>query len=299
MNDGPLVSIIMNCYNCDEYLKQSINSALSQTYKNIEIIFWDNQSIDASAKIIKSYNDNRIRYFYSNSHVPLGRARNLAIKKACGEYIAFLDCDDLWSKDKIKLSLMELYKTPENQNISLIYSKSLVISENNNLVRENKKILSGDIHDTLLVDGNFIVFSSVMVRRDLLIECGSIDEELNYCEDFSMLLKISKDSYVIGVDEYLTSYRVHEKSSTKVREFENNIEVVNFLNSYIKDNNISGILKFNIFLQNSYRITSCFMKNFIIFNTRNCTFIIKNYIGLLLLFPLWAGNKFFNSVLKK
>ena len=112
-------------------------------------------------------------------------------------------------------------------------------------MRENKKILSGDIHDTLLVDGNFIVFSSVMVRRDLLIECGSIDEELNYCEDFSMLLKISKDSYVIGVDEYLTSYRVHEKSSTKVREFENNIEVVNFLNSYIKDNNISGILKFN------------------------------------------------------
>lgn len=299
MNDWPLVSIIMNCYNCNEYLKQSINSALSQTYNNIEIIFWDNQSIDASAKIIKSYNDDRIRYFYSNSHVSLGKARNLAIKEACGEYIAFLDCDDLWSKDKIKLSFIELYKAPKNQTISLVYSKSFIINENNRLIRKNEKLLSGNIHDTLLVDGNFIVFSSVMVRRDLLIKYGGIDENLNYCEDLSMLLKVSKNNYAIGVDEYLTSYRVHEKNSTKVREFENNLEVVNFLNLYIEDNSINGILKLNILFQNSYRMTSCFIKNVINFNIGNCVFIVKNYIGLLLLFPFWIGAKIFNLVLKK
>ena len=82
----------MNCYNGETYLHESIKSVLSQTYKNWELIFWDNRSEDKSAEIFKSYKDKRFRYFYSNEHTSLYKARNLAIEKCRGDFIAFSGC---------------------------------------------------------------------------------------------------------------------------------------------------------------------------------------------------------------
>ena len=96
----PLVSIIVNCFNGEKYLKESLDSILNQTYKNWEIIFWDNRSTDQSSKIFKSYKDQRFKYFYAFEHTLLYKARNEAIKKADGELLAFLDVDDWWEKDK-------------------------------------------------------------------------------------------------------------------------------------------------------------------------------------------------------
>ena len=89
--DEPLVSIIMNCYNGEEYLPYSIESVIIQNYKNWELIFWDNCSTDNSPNIIKSYSDIRIKYFKSENNTSLGIARNLAILNSKGEYIAILD----------------------------------------------------------------------------------------------------------------------------------------------------------------------------------------------------------------
>ena len=96
-----LVSIIVNCFNGEKFLKNSINSILNQTYKNFEIIFFDNFSSDNSAKIIKSYKDRRIKYYRSKKNLNLYNARNLAIKKAKGKYVSFLDTDDWWNKNKL------------------------------------------------------------------------------------------------------------------------------------------------------------------------------------------------------
>ena len=84
----PLVSVIMNCYNGDKYLRAAIESVYDQTYKNWEIIFWDNASTDNSAAIANSY-DAKLRYFYSKETVTLGAARNKALKQCKGEYISF------------------------------------------------------------------------------------------------------------------------------------------------------------------------------------------------------------------
>ena len=108
----PLVSIIMNCFNGETYMNESIKSVLSQTYENWELIFWDNQSIDSSAKIFKSYEDKRFEYFYANEHSTLYKARNLAIERSKGDFIAFLDTDDLWDKNKLKLQ-MHYFNNPE------------------------------------------------------------------------------------------------------------------------------------------------------------------------------------------
>jgi len=91
----PRVSVIMNCLNGEKYLREAIESAYAQTYKNWEIIFWDNASTDKSAEIAKSF-DEKIRYFRSDENYCVGKVRNLALAQAKGEFIAFLDCDDTW-----------------------------------------------------------------------------------------------------------------------------------------------------------------------------------------------------------
>ncbi len=90
------VSIIINCFNGEKYLKQTLDSILGQEYKNWELIFWDNKSTDSSPVILKTYNDERIKYFLATEHTSLYTARNLAAEKATGDFLAFLDCDDWW-----------------------------------------------------------------------------------------------------------------------------------------------------------------------------------------------------------
>ena len=91
---SPSVSVIMNCYNGAKYLQESLRSVINQTYQNWELIFWDNISSDDSKKIFSNFNENRFKYFLNDKHSILYHARNQAIKKANGEFIAFLDTDE-------------------------------------------------------------------------------------------------------------------------------------------------------------------------------------------------------------
>ena len=260
MENNPLVSVIMNCYNSDEFLEEAIESILNQTYQNLEIIFWDNQSTDNSAKIVKSYNDNRIKYFYAPEFTPLGKARNLAIDKTQGEWIAFLDCDDIWDREKLQISFEELSSQKSIESITLIYSKTEIIDRDGKIIGKVDKSISGDIHDKLLIDGNFITFSSIIVQKDSLIQNGKIDESLNYCEDLDLLLKITKNNIALGVNKYLILYRIHSNNITSTKIYENDIEVVKFLNKYIDDNRLNLYIRYKVFINNSYRLISLFIK---------------------------------------
>ena len=101
-NNQPLVSIIMNCFNGEKYLREALDSVVNQTYLNWELIFWDNQSTDESKEIFLSYDDERFKYYYSKTHTLLSEARNCAITKSHGDFIAFLDVDDWWDINKLE-----------------------------------------------------------------------------------------------------------------------------------------------------------------------------------------------------
>ena len=123
--EQPLVSVIINCFNGEKYLSEAINSVLFQTYKNWELIFWDNQSSDRSAEIALSYDDPRIKYFYASKHTLLYEARNQAIEKSKAEFIAFLDADDWWESDKLAIQLAHF----EDQNVGLVCTNYNVFYE--------------------------------------------------------------------------------------------------------------------------------------------------------------------------
>ena len=130
----PLVSIIINCFNGEEYLREALESVITQTYKNWEIIFWDNQSIDTSAQIFKSYQDSRLKYYLAPSHTKiLYEARNYALKKVTGDFIALLDVDDYWLPDKLEKQ-MPLFNDPK---VGLVYGNLWYLLKN-----KKKKILT-------------------------------------------------------------------------------------------------------------------------------------------------------------
>ena len=120
MTKTPLVSIIMNCYNGEKYLTESLNSLLKQTYQNWELIFWDNISSDNSKKIFEKYKDERFKYFLSDRHMVLYGARNLAIKKAKGEFLAFGGGGKfaLYLDKHFKNGISESSKTFDNEILS-------------------------------------------------------------------------------------------------------------------------------------------------------------------------------------
>lgn len=110
--DQPLVSILMNCYNGEKYLRPALDSVVAQTYPDWELIFWDNQSSDRSAEICKSYGDPRIRYFYAAEHTELGAARILAFQQVRGEFVAILDADDIAHPERLARQVAFLREHP-------------------------------------------------------------------------------------------------------------------------------------------------------------------------------------------
>ncbi len=124
--DQSLISVIVNCYNGEKFLKTCIESILQQTYRNLEIIFWDNKSTDNSKKILENFSDNRIHYFKAEKFTKLYEARNLAIKKAKGKYIAFLDVDDWWLPEKLEKQIILFQK---DNSLKMVYSNFYVVDD--------------------------------------------------------------------------------------------------------------------------------------------------------------------------
>jgi glycosyltransferase involved in cell wall biosynthesis len=226
----PLVSVIMNCYNGEKYLKEAINSVLQQTYSNWELIFWDNQSTDGSKLIIKSYEDDRILYFHADSQSPLSKARNLAIEKSKGKYLAFLDSDDVWLPTKLELQINGFIREPE-AGISYCGFKTLLTSNTESAINQAKfySKFSYKSHNSQsiykkLLKGNYIIFSTVVIKKDIFDLTTGFSENLEQNEDYEILLKGSLYSNAICIEENLVKYRIHSSNNSYLNSRKNFIE---------------------------------------------------------------------------
>jgi len=205
-----LVSIIMNCYNGQRFLKEAIDSVYQQTYNDWEIIFWDNASDDDSAKVAKSY-DKKLKYFLAPSNTSLGEARNIAIRKASGKYVAFLDCDDKYFPEKLTRQVNMM----ENNQCALCYGSVIVINDDGAQIRKN--IVTdkhGHILDQLLLKYE-INMPTVMIRRNILTENSlSFDSKLQFSPDYDLFMRIAAEHKICSLSSYLAEYRKGETSLT-------------------------------------------------------------------------------------
>lgn len=213
----PRLSVIMNCLNSAKYLREAIESVYAQTFTDWEIIFWDNDSTDNSAEIAKSY-DWRMRYFKSDTTYPLGMARNLAIEKAKGEYIAFLDCDDAWLSDKLERQISLLDSNPV---CGFVYSDAYRVDERGKAFTKFSDDITfprGRVFYELLYDCPISAFSSVVVRKKALDKTGFFNPKYNICEDYDLFLRIAESFEVDFCPQALLRYRHHEGNITRKTE---------------------------------------------------------------------------------
>jgi len=207
----PLVSILMNCYNGEKFLEEAINSVLAQTYKNWELIFWDNQSTDQSAYILKSYNDPRIKYFLAPEHTDLGGGRAEAFQYLTGEFIAILDTDDIWLPQKLEKQV-PLFEDPE---IGIVISDTFFFNEKTEkALYGNKPPPTGCVFEKLLTN-YFVSFETVVFRRSTILKLPrAFDPDFGFIADFDLVVRLSRISKLEFCPEVLAKWRVHEDSST-------------------------------------------------------------------------------------
>ena len=207
----PLISIIMNCFNGERYLENSIESILKQTYSNWELIFWDNQSIDGSSEIVNSYQDKRIRYFLASKHTKLGVARSQALKESKGELIAFLDVDDIWFANKLE-EVLKCYL--KHENAAFFYSNTIFFNQETSTPLYNRVRESGPI-TSLLLTNYFLSFESVVINRKILdgLEI-KFDMRFDFITDFDLFTRLSTISDAIYMPKILCGWRVHNQSGS-------------------------------------------------------------------------------------
>ena len=224
-NKHPLVSIIMNCYNGETYLHESIKSVLSQTYENWELIFWDNQSTDSSKKIFENFKDKRLKYYYAQKHTTLYHARNLAIKKSNGEFIAFLDTDDWWNNKKLEKQMVKFTE----ENVGLVYSNLYFYYQKNGKKKifSKKKLHTGFVRDNIIKNHKVGIVSAIIKKVAYEKDPKGFDNKYNIIGDFDFFVRLSEFWNFECVQEPLAYYRVHKKNfshqnlSLEIKELEN------------------------------------------------------------------------------
>ena len=208
----PKVSVIMNCYNGAEYVRAAIESVYAQTFADWEIIFWDNASTDDTAQIARSFGD-RVRYFRGVRNVPLGQARRLAMAEAAGEWIGFLDSDDLWYPWKLERQIQALEAFPGEA--VLCYAGVREQLMDGTRIRDAlPRSRSGDIFAQQLVQFD-INMVTPLLNKARLREFGlTFDDRIRASEEYNLFMRLLAKGPACVVDECLGVWTIRPGSLT-------------------------------------------------------------------------------------
>lgn len=216
-NDAPMVSVIMPTYNRAGMIGRSIESVLSQTYRHLELIVIDNFSGDDTDQVVRAFadRDSRVRYFKYANHGLVAASRNAGIRAAGGQYIAFLDSDDLWLPEKVQKQVDFLERRPD---VFLVYSK-FYVSRNDAIVGvkpRTRRMVRGRAFERLFVSDNMIGSLTVMMRRtdEAHAYYFRTDEDLYAVEDYDLWLRIARAETLDFIDEPLAVYTIHDANMT-------------------------------------------------------------------------------------
>ena len=214
MKKQPLVSIIMNCYNGEEFLREALESVLSQTYKNWELIFWDNQSSDESSTILKSFNESRFHYYYANEHRNLYDARNLAVRVSKGDLVAFLDTDDTWVSNKLELQVPCF----DDPNVALVYGNYWIHNnKKDKYIKRYRRVLpSGNILRYLLKDYVVGLLTIIVRKKAYLTLEKQFDSRFPMSGDFDFVIRLGFNNCFAAIQQPIATYRWHGNNNSKL-----------------------------------------------------------------------------------
>ncbi len=220
-----LISVILPTYNHANFLKNAISSVIEQEYKNWELIIVDNHSTDDTDEVIISFNDKRIRYFKIHNNGVIAASRNLGILNSNGDWIAFLDSDDLWYPNKLSIIVNEISKN----TFDVICSNEYL---NNKIINKKNKLSYGpfvkDFYRDLLVNGNKLSPSSTLVRAEFIKKNSILfNESIDFItvEDYDFWLNLANsNARFFFIKNILGEYIIHgNNNSTKLKLHRENL----------------------------------------------------------------------------
>lgn len=242
-----LCSVIMPAYNSEKYIEKAIESVINQSFANWELIIVNDASTDNTEKIIEKYcqKDKRIKIITLLQNKGVANARNTAIKNAIGRYIAFLDSDDYWEKEKLKLQISALYE----KQADLIYTAYCMFDEKGDELKKRQVKEQIDLKE--LLKENSIIFSSVFCKKSDVENIFFKSEW--YHEDYVFLLDLLKnDKQFVAINQILTNYRVHKcgRSFNKLKAAKYRWKIYR---KYLKLNIFKSIYYFGIYAVNGLK----------------------------------------------
>lgn len=220
-----LISVIIPVYNGEKTIKQTVESVLNQTIKDLEIIIINDGSQDSTLEIISRIQDCRIKVF-SYPNTGSSASRNRGISRSSGEYISFIDADDLWIPDKLEAQLKALQENPE---AAVAYSWTDCIDESGNFLGKGSYLsFNGNIYANLLLTNFIDSGSNVLIRTDALKRVGYFEESRHFSEDWDLWLRLAASYNFVAVSKPQILYRIssNSKSVNLLQMESDSIEVI-------------------------------------------------------------------------
>lgn len=206
-NSSPMVSVVMCCYNAEKYLKETIDSVLSQTYNDFEFIIWNDGSTDGSEDIINQYKDKRIVYFKDINRGE-GQAAKLACSKARGKYIARIDADDVCYPNRLEEEVRYLEKNPNVVLVSCLFD---YIDENSKYLGRAFPLTSKRVLKKSITTNNSFIHSGSMYTKEAYDKTGGY-LDIKLCQDYLLFRSLSKLGDIAILEKPLVKYRLLQNS---------------------------------------------------------------------------------------
>lgn len=207
----PVVSVVIPTKNRAHYLSFAIQSVLNQTFEDFELLIVDAVSRDSTREVVSGFKDKRIRYIKEEIDRGPSASRNTGIIDSKGEFIAFLDDDDLWMPKKLEKQLSLFRK---NQLVDVVYTGCLEFRDKGRILGYRIPQTKGNIFPRILMNNFLGNCSTVMVKKECFDKVGLFDERLQGFEDYDLWIRLAKYCQFDYVKEPLVLYRFHEKRIT-------------------------------------------------------------------------------------
>lgn len=289
MTNRPLVSILMNCFNGELYLEEALISVIKQSYSNWELIFWDNKSTDRSLEIASKYKDKRIKIFTSSNHTNLGEARKNALNNVKGDYLAFLDVDDIWYEEKLDHQI----KLFDESNVGITFTNSVYFS-----YKREKNLYKSKNNFTLttnkLITNYFLSLQSIIIDFKKLKNLDyDFDAQYSHISDFDLIVRLSTISKIKYLNKVLSGWRIHQNNESFKNNYLFNKEKLEWCDFHLNNNYLTNYrkeikeLKLLIYaesriLENKFSLIEFTKFNINFFsNNKNKLFVIFSFIPII------------------
>jgi glycosyltransferase involved in cell wall biosynthesis len=204
----PQISVIIPAYNAERTIRETIESVQRQTFQDFDLIVINDGSKDRTVELVQSIQNERLKIFsYENGGLPV--ARNRGISRATGEFIAFLDADDLWTPDKLELQLTALKQHPE-AGVAYSWTCFMDVNEQGEAVSflpSPQYSFKGNVYEKLLVSDFIHSGSNTLIRRQAITSAGEFDPTLRSCEDWDYWLRLATRWHFVVVPKHQIFYR--------------------------------------------------------------------------------------------